>query len=833
MIQEQLIAGAFENCVNKGLSRNRGTKLWNNCPTMVLLGLTFVSLLWPQNHAYAQTSDEGTQKAAVQDSSSESIGKASKLFLTGVAHDQVGIWTSPARIHYKDLAWLLPLGAVTGVTIATDRDAVEHLPGSASFAKHSTQLSNVGLAGLAGAGAILFFDGHAVKNEHASETGRLAAEAAVDGVIFNVVVQEITRRQRPFAPSHPGEFFQSGGRAFPSTHAVASWAIATVVANEYPGTLTKILSYGTALGVSTARVFGRDHSPSDVVVGSAAGVLIGEYVYHHRHNEDLGGTELSALPADDHSKSSVKMIRSPGSVGSAYVALDSPIYDELQRLADLGYIHSEFLGLRPWTRMTCARMLQEAAENNVVSEGGEAAELYATLSSDFAYELGILKGNDPKPTASLDRVYTHIEGIAGPPLNDSYHLGQTIYNDFGRPYEEGFNNQTGVEASGSYGRFEVSFRGEYQHAAAPGLYSPSVQQLLANADGVPHAYFQSPGTTDRLELLDTYVGMTAKDWQFSFGKQSLWEGVDLSTALIISNNIDPMYMFRINRISPLVLPSFLRLLGPVRTEFFLGATEGHHYPRRPFVQGLKISFKPTPNLELGVSRTVLFAGEGRPLTLHSFWKAFASVGDNLSTIPGSSSDVGDRRGEFDFRYRLPYLRNWVALYGDFMTDDDPSPLSAPHRSILAPGIEFIKFPRLPRLQLKLEGVSSDAAAVTQYNGNFFYINGAYRDGYTNRGNIIGSWIGRDSTAYWGEAKYWLSSTHTVSLTGRSVALDRDFIPQGGHTTDVSVGDSYRFRNRWTIGAMLQYERWNIPILAATPQRNVGMFLQLSYSPHQE
>ncbi len=763
----------------------------------------------------------------------ESMGEAAKRFGTGLAHDQVGIWTSPARIHYQELAWLLPLGAVTGLTIATDHDAVQHLPGSASFAKRSTQLSNVGLGALAGTGAILFFDGHLVKNEHASESGRLAAEAAVDGVIFNVVVQEITRRQRPFAPNHPGEFLTSGGRAFPSTHAVTSWAIATVIANEYPGTLTKILSYGTALGVSTARVLGKDHSPSDVLVGSAAGFLIGEYVYHHGHNRDLGGAEISGAAAQgsDDGERPIRMIRSPGSVGSAYVALDSPIYEQIERLAALGYIHTQFLGLRPWTRMTCARMLQEAEENNVVRDGGQAAELYASLSRDFAYELGILKGNDPKPTASLDRAYTRAVGIAGAPLNDSFHFGQTLYNDFGRPYQEGLNNQTGLEASASYGRFEISFRGEYQHAAAPGLYAPSVQQLVAQTDGVPDAYFQSPGSTNRLELLDTYAGITLKDWQLSIGKQSLWEGVDSASALIMSDNIDPLYMFRVNRVSPLVLPSFLRWLGPVRTEFFLGVTEGHHYPRRPWVQGLKISLKPTPNLELGFSRTILFAGAGRPLTLRSFWNSFSSLGDNTSTIPGSGNDVGDRRGEFDFHYRLPYLRNWVALYGDFMTDDDPSPLAAPHRSILAPGIEFTKFPKLPRLQLRVEGLASDAAATAPYNGTFFYWNGAYHDGYTNRGNIIGSWIGRDSRAVWSEARYWVSSTHTVTLTGRSSELDHGFIPGGGRTSDISIGDTIRIKRDFQVNAQLQYERWNIPVLASTPKRNFATILEFRYAPH--
>ena len=34
--------------------------------------------------------------------------------------DQKSIWTSPARIRTKDLVWLAPLAAATGVAIATE-----------------------------------------------------------------------------------------------------------------------------------------------------------------------------------------------------------------------------------------------------------------------------------------------------------------------------------------------------------------------------------------------------------------------------------------------------------------------------------------------------------------------------------------------------------------------------------------------------------------------------------------------------------------------------------------------------------------------------------------
>ena len=36
----------------------------------------------------------------------------------------------------------------------------------------------------------------------------------------------------------------------------------------------------------------------------------------------------------------------------------------------------------------------------------------------------------------LDSSYTRLLGISGPMLRDSYHLGQTINNDYGRPYRE-------------------------------------------------------------------------------------------------------------------------------------------------------------------------------------------------------------------------------------------------------------------------------------------------------------------------------------------------------------------------------------------------------------
>src|SRR5712671_163196 len=67
--------------------------------------------------------------------------------------------------------------------------------------------------------------------------------------------------------------------------------------------------------------------------------------------------------------------------GSPYVELDSWIYPVLDRLAALGYIHSQFSDMRPWTRIECTRMVQEAGQGLGIDPGAssEAQRFYAGL----------------------------------------------------------------------------------------------------------------------------------------------------------------------------------------------------------------------------------------------------------------------------------------------------------------------------------------------------------------------------------------------------------------------------------------------------------------------
>jgi hypothetical protein len=322
------------------------------------------------------------------------------------------------------------------------------------------------------------------------------------------------------------------------------------------------------------------------------------------------------------------------------------------------------------------------------------------------------------------------------------------------------------------------------------------------------------------------VAWNVKSIQASLGYQSLWWGPGESGPPMYSDNAIPMDMLRVTNPSPWRLPGFLSRLGPVRWEFFAGLMAGHHYPPNPAIDGQKISLKPTPNLEFGFSRTIIF----KPVTARMFWRGFTSFGDNSTTIPGSPADVGDRRGGFDFSYRIPGLRKWMVLYDDGLTDDDPSPLSAPQRSLMNPGIYLPQIPRIPKLDFRGEAVWSDPPSVANRGGQFFYYNGAYHDAYTNGGQLLGSWVGREGHGLQAWTTYWLSPRSSLQLGYRKAHVDSNFIPGGGNIQDFTARATLQLRHAVEMSTFLQYERWSFPVLLPLAGPDTVASVELTYHP---
>jgi Capsule assembly protein Wzi len=517
-------------------------------------------------------------------------------------------------------------------------------------------------------------------------------------------------------------------------------------------------------------------------------------------------------------------------VGSPYVELDSWIYPVFERLTALGYIHSEFSDMRPWTRVECARMVQEAGKVLDVDPNGssEAQRFYTTLRNEFQPELGELKGGEEERTLRLESLYSRVTGISGQPLNDSYHFGQTITNNYGRPYHEGLNSYAGFSGYAVAGRFVIYTRGEFQHAPSAPAYPLSARQGIATADGNPLLPAAPIAGVDQFRLLDAYAGVDVAGWDIAIGKQSLWWAPNHGGALLFSDNAEPIYMARMSRVAPFKLPWIFRLLGPMKWDLFVGKLSGDHYPARPLVHGEKISFKPTKNLELSFSRTAEFGGVGRPLTMGAIWHTYTSFQSSVD-YP-ASQNPGERNGGFDFSYRIPRLRNWVTVYGDLASRDDPNPLDAPRRAAWNPGLYLAWIPYVPRLDFRVEAVNTNPPSTSTRGGQFFYWEGHYHDLYVNKGNLIGDWIGREGTGFQAWSTYWFNPRNTIQLGYRHAKVSGDFIPYGETLNDGSVTLNWWLHDSVQFSALVQYEKWLAPVLAASPQTNWTSSVEITLWP---
>jgi hypothetical protein len=269
---------------------NRGMFRWFIASLCICASVSPASYAFVSDSpAAARISLPAAPEDALPDAPETRIPVTEKGLPLAILKDQISIWTSPVRVRMHDLIWLLPLGAATGVTLATDTDTMRDVSRDRSFNKDNVNASNYLLGceiavpvGLYGVG---IFKG----NAHARETGILSGEALADSVVVEEVAKIIFRRERPLYNNAAGDFFApnvGANGSFPSSHSMLAWTLAGVVSGEYPSKWVQVGVYSIASGVSLTRVLGQEHFPSDVLVGGAAGWLIGHYVFekHQVHH---------------------------------------------------------------------------------------------------------------------------------------------------------------------------------------------------------------------------------------------------------------------------------------------------------------------------------------------------------------------------------------------------------------------------------------------------------------------------------------------------------------------------------------------------------------------
>jgi hypothetical protein len=235
---------------------------------------------------------------------------------------------------------------------------------------------------------------------------------------------------------------------------------------------------------------------------------------------------------------------------------------------------------------------------------------------------------------------------------------------------------------------------------------------------------------------------------FSANQMDRWWGPGREGSLILSTNARPMPAVSLDRYRSLPVDfPILRWLGPWRFSGFLAVGERNRPDvEQPAFMGMRLSFKPAPIFEFGMSRTAQFCGKGRVCGLKTFGRVLIGQ-DNAGRrgLNNPDAEPGNQMAGFDVRIVSPFKALPLAIYGQEIGEDNSSS-GIPERYLGLFGAEswhMLDSGSVLRAQIEYANTK-----VKWYNSaveyDWAYRQGIFNAGYRYRGRNIGHTTDADS-----------------------------------------------------------------------------------------
>ncbi len=414
---------------------------------------------------------------------------------------------------------------------------------------------------------------------------------------------------------------------------------------------------------------------------------------------------------------------------STNVPLDHWSYDAVDRLIGQGLIDGSMLTTRPVSRLEMARHVAEAdgkfqlldSQNKLISE------IIERLKKEYKHELATMG------TIDGELIHDCLKPVEDPYVKYVFARSRPeIENIRGDRFDEHSNLRAGFAT-----------RGQLFNAAAFYLH--------------PEYSWSSQESNQDVKLIEAYGKLAYRKLEIEAGKDSLWWGPGHHGSLLMSNNAEPFKMIKLSTPAPVELPWIFRGLGPFKFVWFLTELEKDRPVPEPKLTGMRLNFKPHPAVELGLSRAIIFGGDGRP---------DIGLRDYLNIL---FSTKGNREGKFDTdelagldaSVLLPV--DWllpaksVKLYFDGVGEDEAGGLPSDWGKLF--GAKFYDIFRTGKTDLTLEYANNHVPGKP----DVFYNHHIYLAGYTYKDRIIGHFMGTDSEDLFVRLTHYLNKDVILGL----------------------------------------------------------------------
>ena len=262
--------------------------------------------------------------------------------------------------------------------------------------------------------------------------------------------------------------------------------------------------------------------------------------------------------------------------------------------------------------------------------------------------------------------------------------------------------------------------------------------------------FDSPYEDKNYDFSDSYFAIASGNFILGIGNYDRWWGPSHHANLILSNNSKSMpglFLRSLDGFSS-SLP-VLRSFGKINFSIFANQLESNRAIKNPYLIGTRFSFNPLNGLTIGLTRMLMFGGDGKDNSLSSFWDSI--LGNESKRKNSLDGNIDNELAGFDLKYSFEINNLVWSFYGQYIGEDGTD--YWPWRTFYLAGTEFLFYKQGKLNSINLEYVDTFYKGVgvgstqNELRADIIYEHESYKSGYRYKGLPIGAFIDGDSNYF--------------------------------------------------------------------------------------
>ncbi|MBA54418.1 MAG: hypothetical protein CMK89_08190 [Pseudomonadales bacterium] len=333
------------------------------------------------------------------------------------------------------------------------------------------------------------------------------------------------------------------------------------------------------------------------------------------------------------------------------------------------------------------------------------------------------------------------------------------------------------------------------------------------------SYTDDANDDPNAKLDGSYLSTILGNWAFTAGSTERWWGPSWQNNLILGTNARPAPSLTLQRNHSAAFESpWLSWIGPWHLETFMGRLENDREVSHALLWGLRITFRPIQPLEIGLTRTAQWGGEGRPQGFSTFTDLLLGRDNRGDDDIDQTNEPGNQLGGIDWRLSGTFFGDTgFGFYGQWIGEDESNALPSRFSMLMGLDASLVSESIHHRFYIEFSDTTAEGFKGSGSDRpNYTYEHGIYQSGYRYRNRSIASATDNDSRMLTLAHDLLIGDDQQISWSLTKVELNRDGTDTnapGGHTlsrnirTDLWLADA-RYSiliNPWQISLGIDYQ----------------------------